>query len=99
MLREGARFDRVRFKVVRICGSIANTVLPEERIKFDLKGSIPILQDLGFTVLDREVMLLATKDGIEVSIYRTGRMVIHPAEKEKAREMADELYCLLARSE
>ncbi len=89
----------MKFKVVRICGSEANTVLPEERITFDLKRSATILQDLGFTVSNREVMLLATKDGIEVSIYRTGRMVIHPAEKERAREMADIFYRTLARSE
>jgi hypothetical protein len=43
-------------------------------------------------------MLLATRDGVEVSVYRTGRLVIHPAEKERARAMADELYALLARS-
>lgn len=87
------------FKVVRICGSEANTVLPEERITFDLSQSATILQTLGYTISNRGVMLLATKDGIEVSIYRTGRMVIHPAEKERAREMADVLYGTLARSE
>jgi hypothetical protein len=87
------------FKVVRICGSVANTVLPEERIVFDLTRSALILEDLGYSVTDRDVMLLATKDGVEVSVYRTGRMVIHPAEKEKAWELANELYELLARSE
>ncbi len=88
----------MRFKVVRICGSEANTVLPEERIAFDLPRAATILQDLGYTVSNRGVMLLATKDGIEVSIYRTGRMVIYPAEKERAKEMADVLYVTLARS-
>ena len=87
------------FKVVRICGSAANTVLPEERVSFDLKRSASVLRALGFSVSERDVMLLATRDGVEVSVYRTGRMVIHPAEKERAREMADELYRLLARSE
>lgn len=89
----------MRFKVVRICGSEANTVLPEERIVFDLKRSIPILQRTGYVVAEREVMLLATRDGVEISIYRTGRMVIHPAEKERAREMADLIYRILAYSE
>ncbi len=89
----------MKFKVVRICGSVANTVLPEERIVFDLTRSVLILEDLGYSVTDRDVMLLATKDGVEVSVYRTGRMVIHPAEKEKAWELADALYGLLARSE
>ncbi len=42
--------------------------------------------------------LLASKDGVEVSVHRTGRLVIHPAEKERAREIADEFYALLARS-
>ena len=86
----------MRFKVVRICGSEANTVLPEERIVFDLKRSIPILQRTGYVVTEREVMLLATRDGMEVSVYRTGRMVIHPAEKERAREIADLFYRILA---
>ncbi|HEY3419466.1 MAG TPA: hypothetical protein VGK23_02850 [Methanomassiliicoccales archaeon] len=86
----------MRFKVVRICGSEANTVLPEERIVFDLRRSASILRDLGYSVSDREVMLVAVKDGVEISVYRTGRMVIHPAEKEKAREMAEGLYNELA---
>jgi hypothetical protein len=89
----------MRFKVVRICGSEANTVIPEERIVFDLKRSMTILQQTGYVVSEREVMLLATRDGVEVSVYRTGRMVIHPAEKEKAREMADTFYRILAYSE
>lgn len=88
----------MRFKVVRICGSAANTVLPEERITFDLKGSAKVLEGLGYLVVDREVMLLANRDGIEVSVYRTGRMVIHPAEKETAREMAEHFYSALVRS-
>jgi hypothetical protein len=87
------------FKVVRICGSEANTVLPEERISFDLKRSAALLRERGFTVSDRGAMLLATKEGVEVSVHRTGRLVIHPAEKERARELAAELYVLLARSE
>jgi hypothetical protein len=89
----------MKFKVVRICSSEANTVLPEERVTFDLERSKRTLKELGFTVVDRDVMLLATKDSVEVSIYRTGRMVIHPAEKDRAREMAEELYRLLERSE
>jgi hypothetical protein len=86
----------MRFKVVRICGSEANTVLPEERVSFDLKRSVSVLRALGYSVSDRDVVLLATKDGVEVSVYRTGRLVIHPAEKERAREMAEELYGFLA---
>ena len=88
----------MRFKVVRICGSTANTVLPEERVTFDLKRSALQLREMDYSVIDRDVMLLATKDGIEVSIYRTGRMIIHPAEKERAREMAEKFYHLLPRS-
>ena len=81
---------------MRICGSEANTVLPEERVSFDLKRSVSVLRALGYSVSDRDVVLLATKDGVEVSVYRTGRLVIHPAEKERAREMAEELYGFLA---
>jgi hypothetical protein len=88
----------MRFKVVRICGSAANTVLPEERITFDLKGSAAVLEGQGYSVADRGVMLVANRDGIEVSVYRTGRMVIHPAEKETAREMAERFYETLVRS-
>lgn len=86
------------FKVVRICGSEANTVLPVERISFELERSARTLRDRGFTVTERGAILLASKDGVEVSVHRTGRLVIHPAEKERAREIADEFYALLARS-
>lgn len=53
---------------MRICGSEANTALPEERTVFDLKRSASIMQELGYAVLDRDIMLLAAKDGVEVSV-------------------------------
>lgn len=88
----------MKFKVVRICGSAANTVLPEERITFDLKRSGKVLEDQGYSVVDHQVLLVANREGIEVSVYRTGRMVIHPAEKETAQEMAERFYATLVRS-
>jgi hypothetical protein len=82
----------MRFKVVRICGSEANTVLPEEPVVFELERTASILRGMGYMVSIRDAMLVAVKDTVEISLYRTGRMVIHPLEREKAREIAEMLF-------
>jgi hypothetical protein len=42
-------------------------------------------------------MLTVKKDGVEYTIYRTGKVLIHPAPLEKAKGMAESLYTMLVR--
>jgi ribonuclease HIII len=84
-------------KVVRICNSEANTVIPLDHFSLDLGASAKKLSENGFEVQDQELMLVARKDGVEYTIYRTGKVLIHPAPLEKAKGMAEALYTQLVR--
>jgi hypothetical protein len=37
---------------------------------------------------------MATKDGVEFIIYRTGKLLIHPMTKERSKDAAEEFYSL-----
>ncbi|MEI6797508.1 MAG: hypothetical protein WCK39_11645 [Methanomassiliicoccales archaeon] len=87
----------MRFKVVRICNSEANTVIPLEHFNLDMAMSAEQLSGGGFEVQNREMMLIAKKEGVEYTIYRTGKVLIHPAPLEKAKGMAESLYTMLVR--
>lgn len=89
----------MRFKVVRICNSEANTVIPLEHFNLDLAKTAERLGGEGFEVQDQEMMLTARKDGVEYTIYRTGKVLIHPAPLDKAKGMAASLYTMLVRQQ
>ena len=84
----------MRFKVVRICNSEANTCIPLEPVRFDLERTAEKLRELGYSVENKGMMVVASKDGVEYTVYRTGKLLIHPMEKELAKEAADEFYPL-----
>jgi len=86
----------MRFKVVRLCKTNALSIVPQEVVRFDLEASAAILKEQGYNVEDSGVMIVAGKSGIDITIYQNGRMMIHPAtEKERAREIAAELYSIM----
>ncbi|MFA5312127.1 MAG: hypothetical protein WC375_02270 [Methanomassiliicoccales archaeon] len=84
----------MKYKVVRICNSEANTCIPLERARFDLDATAARLRDLGFTTEDKELMLLAKKGGVEYSFYRTGKLLIHPMKQDDAKDAAEIFYAL-----
>ena len=84
----------MRFKVVRICNSEANTCIPLEPVRFDLHRTAGKLKELGYSVENKGLMVVASKEGVEYTIYRTGKLLIHPMEKELAKKVADEFYPL-----
>lgn len=86
----------MRFKVVRICNSEANTCIPLDAVQFDLVNTAGMLESSGYSVDIKELMLVARKDGVEFTLYRTGKLLIHPMAKDKAKEAAEEFYRLCA---
>jgi TATA-box binding protein (TBP) (component of TFIID and TFIIIB) len=84
----------MKFKVVRICNSEANTCIPLEPARFDLERTASKLRDLGYQVENKGMMVMAIKDGVEFIIYRTGKLLIHPMAKERAKDAAEEFYPL-----
>jgi hypothetical protein len=45
-------------------------------------------------VENKGLMVVASKDGVEYTVYRTGKLLIHPMDKELAKKAADEFYPL-----
>jgi ribonuclease HIII len=84
----------MKFKVVRICNSESNTCIPLETIKFDLVATAAKLQEFGFTTETKGLLVLARKDGVEYSIYRTGKLLIHPMKQDDAKDAADKFFLM-----
>jgi hypothetical protein len=82
----------MRFKVVRICNSEANTCIPLDAVNFDLDLTAKNLERSGHSVERKDLMITAKKDGVEYTVYRTGKLLIHPMAKEDAKEAADIFY-------
>jgi ribonuclease HIII len=84
----------MRFKVVRICNSEVNTCIPLDAVTFDLDATMAHLHDLGYEVESKDLMIIAKKDGVEYSVYRTGKLLIQPMSKERAKQEANRFYPL-----
>ena len=83
----------VKFKVVRLCKQEAMSIAPSELVRFDLDKAARLLSSNDYGVEKKEVMLVATKGSIEITLYRNGRMPISPVEsKEQAQEIATAVY-------
>ena len=86
----------MRFKVLRICQSEGHSAVPLEVVRFDLEKASVTLLEAGYEVSPSEVMLTAYKDGVEVTLYVNGRLMIEPARsKEVASEIARYFYDLI----
>ncbi len=71
----------MRFKVVRICNSEANTCIPLEPVRFDLDRTAEKLRELGYSVENKGLMVVASKDGVEYTDL-PDREVAHPSHGE-----------------
>jgi hypothetical protein len=84
----------MKFKVVRICNSEANTCIPLEKVRFDLDATAAKLRELGYSTEVKGMLLRAVKDGVEYSVYRTGKILIHPMLLDVAKDAAEKFYPL-----
>ena len=86
----------MRFRLVRICKGESISAIPQEIIRFDFHASARNLKEQGYQVEDKEVMLIARKDGLEVTAYVNGRLMLNPMnDKERAKVVADGFYSLM----
>ena len=47
---------------------------------------------------NKGLMVVASKDGVEYTVYRTGKLLIHPMDKDLAKGAADDFYPLCVES-
>ena len=78
----------VDLATVRPCkGSSGTEVLPEEELHLDLAGCASRLEAAGMDVTDARALLIVRGD-IKVTLYPSGRMLVHTDDLELARERA-----------
>jgi len=86
----------MKYKVERICHTDSMSAIPMERIRFDLKASVETIEHAGLAVESQELYLAINMEGLDVTIYPSGRVLIHPLnDKNKAKELAQRLFVLL----
>jgi hypothetical protein len=83
----------MKLKIMRICRGEAVAVVPRERVRYDLDVAAQTLQAKGYEVAPSDVMVIALREGAEITLYRNGRLMIRPAmEKDAAMITASGFY-------
>ena len=86
----------MKFRIIRICKSEAMSAVPQTPVRFDLDKSSASLRTHGYEVQENQVMVIAKKDKVEVTLYMNGRLLVTPAtDKEEVRKLAEEFYSYL----
>lgn len=81
----------VRLAVVRPCkGSSGTEVLPEEGLRLDLPACAARLEAAGFAVTDARALLVVRGDP-QVTLYPSGRMLVHTDDLDAAEQRALEV--------
>ncbi len=83
----------MKYKIVRLCQHEAMSVVPQMPASFDLEKVAPVLKRAGYSVDDQGLMLIAVKDGSDITLYKSGRLLVHPVRtKEETTTLADAFY-------
>lgn len=87
----------MRFKVLRVCQSKGFSIVPQEVVRFDLEKASIILSEIGYEVSSPDVMLsVGIEEGIELTLYINGRLMIQPLEsKDAAFIIAERFYSMI----
>ena len=85
------------FFLIKPCKSTAAfEAVPQDQVKLDLESLIPKLSSSGFQIItDAGVLLVVEKDGCEISIYPTGKLLLKIDEIYAAEKLAAELEEIL----
>ncbi len=86
----------MKFRVERICRSDSMSAIPLEKLRFDLARSCDSLRSKGYEVESHELYLVTKVGPLDVTIYGSGRVLVHPLnDKKKAKELAQTLFDVL----
>jgi hypothetical protein len=86
----------MNYRLIRVCKGEAMSAIPQTVVRYDLKASAAALARDGYEVEDKEVMIVARRAGIEITLYINGRLMMAPMDdKESAKRSADSFYRLL----
>lgn len=77
----------------RICRSDSMSVVPLEKARFDLARSCDSLRSKGYEVESHELYLVAKVGPLDLTIYGSGRVLVHPLnDKKRAKELAETVF-------
>lgn len=83
----------MKFRVERICRSDSMSAIPLEKVRFDLARSCDSLRSKGYEVESHELYLVTKVGPLDVTIYGSGRVLVHPLnDKTKAKELAETIF-------
>lgn len=83
----------MRFRVERICRSDSMSAIPLEKVRFDLARSCDSLRSNGYEVESHELYLVIKAGPLDLTIYGSGRVLVHPLnDKKKAKELAETIF-------
>ncbi len=86
----------MNYRLIRVCKGEAMSAIPQTVVRYDLKASAAALAQDGYEVEDKEVMIVARRSGLEITLYINGRLMLAPMDdKESAKRSADSFYSLL----
>ena len=83
----------MKFRVERICRSDSMSAIPLEKVRFDLARSCDSLRSKGYVVESHELYIVTKFGPLDVTIYGSGRVLVHPLnDKKKAKELAETVF-------
>lgn len=83
----------MRFRIERICRSDSMSAIPLEKVRFDLARSCDSLRSRGYEVDSHELYLVTKVGPLDLTIYGSGRVLVHPLnDKKKAKELAETIF-------
>ena len=79
----------MRFSIARLCGGKALMVSPADDLGIDTKKAADVLSGIGVVKENDDSMIIMSWKGMEVTVYRNGKIMFHPlSDRDAAVEHA-----------
>ena len=83
----------MKFMMVKTCEADAYDAIPKELARVDVDTAVRELEAGGYTIIvDAGVMCVVEKDGLELQLFSSGRVLIKTPELEIAERGANALF-------
>jgi hypothetical protein len=84
------------FYLLKPCrGKAAFEVVPGEEIKLDMEMCKTDMEAHGYQVTDAGVMLVCKRGKLQVSIYPSGKLLIHTKSRDSAEKEANRIFSII----
>ena len=86
----------LEFLTVKPCKFDAYEVVPKGKVSMNLDKVEKMLSRNGYEILANPKVMLVVKKMVEISIYPSGRLLMHPVtDRQEAERLAKDLYAAL----